>query len=192
MSPQEQAYRLPSADPAQTSLWEDIDEIAERSGRRHAAEHESIFAVSGASDLLFDEDAGASLSAHEQAVRSAAAAPVEAYSPTELTGLGPLTASQAEVEFDARSKEPAISAGYSPDRAARQRADSGQADAHRTAPSRQRNPDPAYWTEAQRRTPAETWRPAPSMAALAFTALGVLLAFVAAGMVGWWLASFLL
>ncbi|ORC18924.1 MULTISPECIES: serine/threonine-protein kinase [Rothia] len=189
MTPQEQAYRLPSADPAQTSLWEDIDEIAERSGRRHTADHESIVAVGGASDLLFDEDAGASLSAHEQAVRSAAAAPVEAYSPTELTGLGPLTASQAEVEFDARYT---ISAGYSPDRAARQWADSGQADTHRDAPSSQRNPDPAHWTEAQRRTPAEPWRPAPSTTVLALTALGVLLAFVGAGMVGWWLASFLL
>ena len=200
-SEQEKDYRLGQADQPATTLWEDVADIAEQSGRvRH--EQTAITGFGAADDLL---DAGSSgpLSEHEQAVRSAADAPVEIYAPTDFPGVGPKTETQAVLdaqlsEHDAAQdpavvEQPSISAEYNRQRATAHRsvrADAAPASAPKPAPVRPANP--AQWTEAQRRTPAERWRPPLSPVSIVLILALVLLGFVAAGLVGWWLASLIL
>ncbi|WP_237207200.1 serine/threonine protein kinase [Rothia nasimurium] len=200
-SEQEKGYRLDQVDQPTTALWEDVADIAERSGRIHRGQA-AITGFGAAEDLL---DAGTSgpLSAHEQAVRSAADAPVEVYAPTDFAGVGPKTETQAVLDAQLSehnaAQDPAvveqlsISAEYNRQRATAHRsvrADAAPASAPKPAPVRPA--DPAQWTEAQRRTPAERWRPPLSPVSIVLILALVLLGFVAAGLVGWWLASLIL
>lgn len=201
-SAQEKAYRLELADRPATALWEDVADIAERSGRLHHGQA-AITGFGAAEDLL---DAGTSgpLSAHEQAVRSAADAPVEVYAPTDFAGVGPKTETQAvldaqlseqEADQDPAVVEPSpISAGYNRQRAATHRSKRADATPRASAPqaASARPAAPAHWTDAQRRTPADPWRPPLSPAVLALLLALVLLGFVTAGFVGWWLAGLVL
>lgn len=199
-SEQEKDYRLGQADQP-TTLWEDVTDIAEQSGRvRH---EQTAITGFGAADDLLDGSYSVPLSEHEQAVRSAADAPVEIYAPTEFPGVGPKTETQAVLdaqlsEHDAAQdpavvEQPSISAEYNRQRATAHRsvrADAAPASAPKPTPVRPANP--AQWTEAQRRTPAERWRPPLSPVSLVLILALVLLGFVAAGLVGWWLASLIL
>lgn len=200
-SEQEKGYRLDQADQPTATLWEDVADIAEQSGRvRHG---QTAITGFGAADDLLDAGSSGPLSEHEQAVRSAADAPVEVYAPTDFPRVGPKTETQAvldaqlsEHEADqdpAVVEQPPISAGYNRQRAAAyrsERADATPASAPQAASVRPTNP--AQWTDAQRRTPAERWRPPLSPAALALILVLILLGFVTAGFVGWWLASLIL
>lgn len=104
----DRAFRAPVAEPPLTSLWEDVTEIAERSGMTHVYRNTSISAFGQADDLVNSEDATAfsSLSAHEQAVRSAASVPAEIYSPTHISGVGPMPQTQATQDSKSAVTDP--------------------------------------------------------------------------------------
>ncbi|MDY6051182.1 MAG: protein kinase [Rothia sp. (in: high G+C Gram-positive bacteria)] len=200
-SQQEKAYRLGQTEQPVPSLWEAVAAITEQSGRVHHR-HTAITGFGAADDLL---DAGSTgpLTEQEQAIRSAADAPVEVYSPTSLAGVGPQTETQAVLETQLSAHEshqdpavvehPSISAEYNRARAAAYRSKRASLPpASAVQPASVRAADPAQWTAPQRRTPAQRWRPPLSPTAVVLSVILVLLGFVAAGLVGWWLASLVL
>lgn len=96
---------------------------------------------------------------------------------------------KAQEEQDAAGYD-AISAGYNPARSTGTGSGGVGVGGAPLAPGG-RQADVAQWSEAERRVPAERWRPAPSAVALIIGALLVLVGFVAAGFLGWWLAQLL-
>lgn len=229
----ERAFHAPLlTDLPLTTMWEDVTEIADRSGMTRVYRNTPISAFGQADDLIDTEaDTSVPLTAHEKAIRSAASAPVQVYAPTQIAGVGPMTKPQATTqnatapgapEADASTDEtlywdvaqdpnstttfsvqsppaePAdssapvpsagsISASYVPRRAPEPQqagsAFSPQAPAHQPAGNTFTR------SEAERRSPAETWRPAPQPVTLVAFSVLLLLGLVGAGFIGWWLAT---
>lgn len=233
-SDHERAFRAPVADSPVTTLWEDVTEIAERSGMTQVYRNTPISAFGQADDLVnIDHEASEPLTAHEKAVRSAVSVPVQVYSPTHIAGVGPMTESQTvqdsqldpgapeadsstdqtlywdvaqepnattalslqELSGETPDTAPApsvgsISASYTPRRVPAPSAQQAGSSFTSNHPSSHRAPDLiSSMSEAERRSPAQPWRPTPSPVTLVAFSLLFLLGLVGAGFVGWWLAT---
>ncbi|WP_237221871.1 serine/threonine protein kinase [Rothia nasimurium] len=178
LSPAERSYRAESADHPVTTLWEDVAEIAERSGRTRVLRSTPISAHGQATDLIDDNsDWPQVTSDHDRAAQRAADEPADIYEPTDIS-VGPLTA--ADAGYDS------ISGAYR-----RPRPTGGSQQAQASSADSGAYPAPPHVPINPRLAP-EPWRPAPTPALLTVYAVLLLLGFVTASFLGWWLATFLL
>lgn len=97
MGAAERSYRAELVEPPITELWQDVTDIAEKSGMTKAYRSTPITGFGNADDLLHDDIEG-HLSDHEQGVIAAAQEESQVYKPTRISGVGPLTQSQAAGE----------------------------------------------------------------------------------------------
>lgn len=110
----ERAFRAPLVtDLPLTRMWEDVTEIADRSGMTRVYRNTPISAFGQADDLIdVEADTSAPLTAHEKAVRSAASAPVQVYAPTQIAGVGPMTKPQATQKASASATPESDRSGH--------------------------------------------------------------------------------
>ncbi|WP_421084564.1 protein kinase domain-containing protein [Rothia nasimurium] len=174
----EKAYRAEAADHPVTTLWDDVAEIAERSGRTRVLSSTPISAHGQAEDLIDETTDWPLTTDHEKAAQLAADEPADIYEPTDIS-VGPQPADDAGYD--------SISGAYRNPRPGYQR-QGDQASPAASAGTYSAQPPASL---DPRRTP-EPWRPAPSVALLVAYAVLFLLGFVAASFLGWWLATFLI
>lgn len=193
-SSQDLAYRAPQGPEPELGLWEEVSLIAEENGMTHYQQSTPISAFSPAADLLDLSPSG----------------------PLERQPAAKLTQGPGEEELADDELEPAEEAQEAPSlprlEAARQpgaRSFSAQPSPAQPSPGQYspaqqapgdrgpedhtagQTPNPALAPEPIRRRPLETWQTPLSPASLLTYSLLGLLAFVAAGFIGWWLASLL-
>lgn len=175
LSPEELSLRAPLDQLPILGFWEQVEEIAETSGAAQAYRQTPISAFGQAQDLLEE------------------ATPSQELKPSEQEKEEEEKEKEQEPSQSQEAPQP-ISAAYNPQRA-RQTASShkGQEEQKKQAdsPSCEELP-PAQRPEAARRQAPQPWRQPASPLTWALASLGLLFSLVLAGLVGWWLAQFLL
>lgn len=187
----ELAYRAQSSAPQETQMWDDVEYIAERTGATNVLQRTSI---SGFKTLENDHDDSSWNETDSDFLET------EYYEPQKISGVGPQPAPHTsyleefiENETGATFIDERGSTRYEPISASYRHESSSSAQEHslpRTSQCEQVPPaSEDFPTKGDPRKAPELWQPAPALPTVVLIFIGILLAFVVAGFVGWQIAQ---